>query len=424
MLISVYSADPNHELQSERKTSRMYTKFVVSQIVIIATLLLATGCSDSSDRKPPPPPPSIVSLGIEPPLARLDIGNSQEFLAVATYSDGAVLEVSARVRWDLEFETGVIEGNPEPENGGRYLATALMGGQERIVATFDSFTTSASVEVADAELVEIMVMPGSVEVLKDYTQQLIAEGIYDDGHREDITDESEWVTDNAAVATVDTGLVSALSGGTANITASLGELSSSAIVNVRQEPELEYVEIRPSEATIYLDGSRRFEAYAFYSDGKEQRVTNDVLWFSRDLSVVSRDPREKNRFYGVAVGVAQITAELGLGNEGDADVTVEEVVLTHIITTPRDTTVEVEETRRFFTEAQTSDGRQYSLNGSPDLLYTVGDASIAYISNFGNDAGKLTGLREGTTTVTSTYSYEGEEFVDQVTVTVCKGDSC
>lgn len=397
------------------------TRWLFTSFIVLAIALLAMGCSDGSDRTPPP---YITALNVEPPLAILDVGSSEFFRAIATYSDGTLTEVSSLVSWSLEIDNGTVE--ERPGGGSRYEVLALMGGEEGIVARFDSHSAKATVVVVEAQLVELRLSPRAADLLEGQQISFTAEGTYDDGHQQDLTEESDWTSNDSSVASIDDmGLAMAESKGTTTISASIDGLSESAIVEVHEKVELERIEVTPPDAIMYIDGSLQFSARAFYSDGKEQNITRSALWTSSDTGVVAQAPYDKGLFNSISVGSAVITAEYGLGNKATSSVTVEEVVITHIITTPKDAKVEVGATRRFYTEAQTSDGRQFSTNHRSGQVYTVADPEIAYISNYEGDKGKLTARSQGTTIVTSNFTSEdGEEFTDQVTVTVCEGDSC
>jgi trimeric autotransporter adhesin len=392
------------------------------QFLVLSLLALLIGCSDSSDRKPTQPP-SLIALNIEPAYTILDIGSSEHYQALASYSDGEVKNVTGEASWSLESDTGIVELTTE---GDHLTATAVMAGQDNIRATFESLSGTSYIEVVEAALVEFTVTPAEAEMLVGYTQAFTAEGRYDDGHTQDLTDESTWSSDNASVASVDsTGLATGESGGIANISASFDGMSSSALVDVHQEAEIESVEVSPQNVTLYPEGFRQFTARVHYDDGSTQDVTRSALWISSDTSVLAQDTFKKGQFNALSVGSAEITAEVNFNYKDTTQVTVEEDVITHIILTPKDFTLPVGAKKRYFTEAVTSSGRLHSLNGSPDLLYEVGDPNIAYVSNNLNDRpGEVTGLGSGTTTITSTYEYDGEVFTEQVPLTVCTGAGC
>lgn len=391
------------------------------QILVITLLALLVGCSDSSDRKPEQPP-SITDLNIEPAYIVLDIGSSETYRAQATYSNGEVRNVSGDVSWSLESDTGIVELSAGAD---KLLATAVMAGQDNLRATLGSQTATSFIEVVEAALVELTVSPAEAEMLVGYTQTFTAKGLYDDGHTQDLTDESAWSSDNPTVASVsDNGVVTGESKGAASISASMGDLSAGATVDVHEEVEIESIEVSPQNVRLFIDGYQQFNAVAHYSNGDTQIVTKDALWISSDTDVVAQDFFNKGQFNAVSVGSAEVTAELGIRNKGTTQVTVEEIVITHIVVTPRYFTLPVGNKKRYYTEAATSDGQFRSLNQSDDLRYEVADDSVAYISNTPGNRGELTALQSGTTTVTSTFEYEGEEFTDQTTLTVCVDSGC
>lgn len=392
--------------------------------LLIALLLIA--CSDSSDRTPPPPlPPTITSLNIEPPRAALDVGTTQSFRAIAGYSDGSVADVSPRAAWSLDVDNGTLEVQSDPAQSGHFLVAAAMPGEETIRASLEGRDAAANVSVVEVPLNRIEIEPASAELLQGTEFTFAATGYYDDGRSQDITGDSEWTSADATVASVRAGgIVTAESAGTTMITASLDGVAESAAVEVNRQVELESIEVSPAEVRLFLEGSQQFNATAHYSDGSMQVVTKDATWLSSDTSVVAQDNFRKGLFLARGEGSAEITAEYGINNVGAAAVTVERVVVTHIMISPGEATLQEGETRRYFTEAVGSDGKLYSVNQSEDQFYQVGDAAVAYISNSPANKGTLTALAPGTTTVTSTFVFEGEEFTAQGTLTVCAADGC
>jgi hypothetical protein len=396
--------------------------------VAVFTLLLCigvlAGCSDGSDRLPQTPP-TITTLSIEPPIAILDIDSSERYQALATYSDGLVKDVTGLADWSLEFDTGVVEPASDPGDPGGFLVRAVMAGEDTILATLEGVSANSPVSVVESELVRLDIIPQEADLLVDSSLSFRALGTYADGHTQDLTDEGEWTSANKAFVTVDgSGVATAVAEGTTSISVELDELFDPALVVVHEEVDLESIEVLPQDVGLFVDGSQQFNAWAHYSDGSMQQVTKSALWISSDTSVVAQDVNRKGLFHALSVGSAEITAELGLGNEGSTTVTVEEVVLTHIVVTPRDFSLSVGDSKRYFTEAVTSDGGFYSLNQSPMQSYSVGDPSVAYISNNPENKGLLTGLSPGSTTVVSTFEYEGETYTDQATLTVCTVGDC
>lgn len=382
------------------------------------TIFLLTGCS-STDHEPEAPV-TLVKLDIEPKISVLNIGTSEYYKAVGTFSDGAVSDVSEQVTWSLENNSGIIVPKNDPDYPGLTFAEAVQAGNDNLVATLDAINTTASVTVVDVSLVSLVISPAEASVPIGTEVTFTAEGNYSDGHTQDLTEESAWDSSNTAVfANPDMGVGNAVGEGTAVITASFDSVTSnSANVTVHDPNEIVLIEVSPVFSQLFIDGEVQFSARAHYSDGSIDFITNSVLWLSSDTTVVTQDIFRKGLFHGRAVGSAIITADYGIRYQGTALVTVEEAVLESIFVTPRDASLAIGETRKYFTEALVSDGSFISINQSTNQTYSVADPSIAYISNLPENKGQLQGLKAGTTSVTSTFVYDGETYTDQTTVTV------
>ena len=77
-------------------------------------------------------------------------------------------------------------------------------------------------------LESITVAPGAASVGVGGTQQFTATGHYAGGSTQDLTATAGWTSSNGSVASVTSGLATGLAVGTANITASLGDVTSNA----------------------------------------------------------------------------------------------------------------------------------------------------------------------------------------------------
>jgi trimeric autotransporter adhesin len=141
----------------------------------------------------------------------------------------------------------------------------------------------------------------------------------------DVTTSATWSSSNAAVATVDKGLVTGAGIGSATISASLDGKTGTTLVVVGQTPTLD---ITPSVTPVFslsANPDRHFQASASYSDGSVLDLTGYVTWSSSAPGVLKfyndyvHDPGEAAL---LATGTATITATLDTGDVGSLDVTV------------------------------------------------------------------------------------------------------
>jgi hypothetical protein len=90
--------------------------------------------------------------------------------------------------------------------------------------------------------------------------QFIATGGYSDGSTQDVTATATWTSVDPIVATVGTtGLAEALSSGGTNITASIGDFSSTVLLGVKTQVYTSYY-----VCTYYSFGSCREGYYVSY----------------------------------------------------------------------------------------------------------------------------------------------------------------
>ena len=376
--------------------------------------IIASGGSSSS-----PASPAIVQLDIEPKIATLDLGTSEPYQAIAMDADGNVSDVSDQVSWSLENESGIVELSENPDYPGKAFALTVAVGQDNIVATLDELTTKASVTVVDGILIDLAVSPQTVDLVTGYREFLQAEGTYDDGHTQDLTDESLWTSSNEGIVSVtENGEASGESEGNATVTASLDGLSDDASFVVRDPVEVDFIEVTPQDVELIEGSSREYRAFAHYTDGSMSNVTSSALWRSSNNNVAIPDSSQKGRFTAQAEGTAEISAEFGFKNIGTSTLEVIRFFISGITVVPKDVTVQVGEMRNYFTEAIASDGKLYSVNHSPDQSYDTADPSIAYISNDPENKGRLVSLNPGTTIVFSTFVYEDFVYSDETSVTV------
>jgi len=143
----------------------------------------------------------------------------------------------------------------------------------------------------------------------------------------DVTSSVTWSTSNAAVATVNKGLVTGTGIGSATITASLDGKTGTTLVVVGQTPTLDVTPTATGTFSLSANPDQHFQASASYSDGTVLDLTIYATWSSIVPGVL--------KFYGpldythdvgeatlLATGTTTITATLDSGDVGSLDVTV------------------------------------------------------------------------------------------------------
>jgi uncharacterized protein YjdB len=138
-------------------------------------------------------------------------------------------------------------------------------------------------------LTAVAVTPANVSLNVGATQQFAATGTYSDGSQTDVTSSATWASSNAVVATVNaTGMLNALTQGTASVTAKLGSASATASATVNPSlKSLTSIAITPSTFSIALGGRQQLTATGNYSDNTQSNLTSSVVWSSSNGSVAT-----------------------------------------------------------------------------------------------------------------------------------------
>ncbi|MGL6614234.1 Ig-like domain-containing protein [Aeromonas caviae] len=169
----------------------------------------------------------LTAIEITPPSVSVGKGQTQQLTATATYSDNTTANVTGSVAWlSDDMTTATVSSTG--------LLTGVVQGTTKVTASLDGVTSNTvQVTVTDAVLTAIAVTPPSVSVGKGQTQQLTATATYSDSTTANVTGSVAWLSDDAATATVISGLLTGVEEGTTEISASLdGVTSDRVMVNV------------------------------------------------------------------------------------------------------------------------------------------------------------------------------------------------
>ena len=240
---------------------------------------------------------SLTSISVTPtgPLS-LVLGSTQQFNAMGTYSDGSTTDITSQVNWTSDSDSMSVSASG--------LATAVADGTANIIASMSGITSPAvelTITVPPEVPTAITVSPATpVSIAVGSTQQFIATGSYPDNPDGDISGVVGWISDTPSVATIGPlGLVTALSVGTTNITASLSGVTSAPVaLTVTSPAALVSIAVTPELApNILVGGTQQYTATGTYSDNSNADITSQVAWTTDTPSVLTISPS------GLATGV-------------------------------------------------------------------------------------------------------------------------
>jgi uncharacterized protein YjdB len=268
-------------------------------------------------------PARLVSLAVAPVNPSINIGNTQQFVALGTFSDNTTRDISA-VSTFSSASTNVAS-----VVAGTGLALGKAQGTSVISASSGGLTGNATLTVLPATLVSLGLTPAANSLAVGATAQLTALAGYSDGSVVDVTGASTYVSASTAqVAVAASGVITGVAPGTSVITASFGGRTATASATTLNGAVLPGVTISrlvvtPEIGTVVVNGSMPFAATAFYSNNTSAIVTTAVSWTSSSTAIATVLPT--GIATGVSAGNVVLTAALD-GTAGTANLTVLPVV--------------------------------------------------------------------------------------------------
>ena len=373
--------------------------FALGSLSISATSDSITGSTSVTVQSP-----TLLSISILPADGTIAATTTVQFHALGNYSDGSVQNLTRQVTW-ASSNTAVAQILASGDSKGQ------AAGSSTITATLGSISGSTTLNVTNATIVSITVMPPSQTIAVGTTLDFGAVGRFSDGTFQNITDDVTFSSDNTAVATIDnnTDIATAVSPGTANISATFNGVTGSTPLNVTSAT-ISSISVTPATAELAPNSFVDLTATATLSDGTTQVITNDVTWSSSDPTVAAVD--NTGSVGGVSAGNATISAQFGAVT-GTSTVLINPQ-LTSIKISPASASIAAQTGFAFTALGTFADGTTQDLTDF--VLWTSSAPSVATIS-----AGSANGLAPGTSTIVALL--DGLVATAQLTVTGAKTNS-
>jgi hypothetical protein len=354
---------------------------------------------------------TLLSIQVNPNPATIAVGQSQQFFATGTYLLGLgthTHDITTSVTW-TSTNTAAATVSNDPGTNGR--ATGVGTGVTTITATLGAVSGTAVLNVTDPVLIGITIDPPAASIAKGTNQQYFASGLFSDGHREDLTNDSglTWASSNTGVATISNaagtkGQATAVDVGVTNITATKGTVTSVPSALTVTGATLVSIAVNPPAATIAAGTTQQYQATGTYTDLTTQDLTDDpgLVWASSNTAVatISNAAGTKGLATGVAQGATDITATLASVASGPSLLTVTAATLVSIAVTPPAATVAVGLTQQYQATGTYTDLSVQDL--TDQVTWDSSDDSVATISNATGSEGLATAVDPGQTTISAT----------------------
>jgi hypothetical protein len=243
--------------------------------------------------------------------------------------------------------------------------------------------------------------------------RLTVKGNYSGLYTRDITDQVVWSSAAPTVAaflsTVRPNRVTGLAPGTALLTATVGNVSSTFSLTVTSA-SIASLTITPVDPSLAKGLSSQFALSGIFSDGSSQDLTFDAVWSSTapEVASVSNHDSDRGLAHAIAIGTATISAMFD-NVRATTQLTVTRVVLQTITITPANGSLLSLSTSSLTATGNYSDGSTVDLTGT--VVWSSSRSDIASVGG----AGTVKALLQGTTTITA--ALEGVSGTSNLNVT-------
>ena len=287
-------------------------------------------------------------------------------------------------------QTGQTSGSQSGGNNGSGTGSGSGGGQ-----------------TGSPTLTALAVLPATATLAPGSSVSLTATGKYSDGSTQNLTASVTWSSSNTTDVSVSpAGVATALTSGSATVSASTGGFTAGATITVSiTAATLKSIAVSPANSTMPVNTTQQFSAVGSYSDGSSRDLTALVSWTSS--TVANATVSASGVVTGLAGGSATITATLN-SVSGSTSVTVNAPTITAISIAPDDLTLPLGVSEQYTASAIYSDGSVQDLVSG--VTWSSSNATVASVDS----NGVATTLTAGTTSITATVG----GFTDSSTITV------
>lgn len=269
---------------------------------------------------------TLVSLEISPIAPVIANGSRVNFTAVGVYTDNAKQDLTEVASWASSDQSVAFVYNKPYWQG---IAFGVGQGSATITASYGGSSTSTTITVTAAKIVELVITPDKAAIAKGTTLWFSATAKYTDATEQDVTTSVTWASSDLSKVILSNaygskGLASGVAEGAVTISAAYAGKTASTTLTVTAA-SLSSIEVLPSNATMDKETTLQFMAIGTYSDASTQVITGNVTWTSSNstIAITSNAYGSKGLVTAVSVGTTTITATLpSSGKKGSAPLTV------------------------------------------------------------------------------------------------------
>ena len=341
--------------------------------------------------------PLLTKLSVAPGGAAIATGTTEQLTATGMYTDGSMKNVTANVEW-TSLDPSVATVDNMAHKG---LASGLQSGTATLRASLAGVTGSTQLVVTSASLLSIAITPATPQLALGTMRALTATGRFSDNSMQDLTNNAQWTSMNALVATVTSrGMITGMAQGSTTVTATFLGVTGTDPVIVTPKV-LQSISVTPADSTVAKGTKQQFVATGIYSDNSLQDITSSVSWSSSSTAVatVSNSPGSKGLADAIAPTMTSIIASLD-GLTGSTHFGVTNATLVSIAVSPMTSTMAKGFTRPFVAIGTYSDASTQEL--TTQVTWASSNTAAATISNSPGSQGVASGVNAGSTSISAT----------------------
>ncbi len=374
-------------------------------IIGLGAQLSGCGCSKNSNSSAgSTSEPSLQGLEISVEKATLISGLKTQAYAAALYSDNSSQDISAEAQWFSSDETVVsVDANGQ--------ITALQPGTSTIAAVLQNHIASAQLIVENAQLVALRITPSNVQLAQSTQQQFSAEGDFTNGQTslsQDVTELVSWsssIPDKISIANgpENKGLATAMTSGTASISATLGNLSSSTLATITTA-SLTRIEISASQTSVPAATKLQLQATGIFSDDSETDLSTQVSWSSANesLAIINNN--------GLISALAPGNVDISFSYQGQSAaiaINIRDASLAYLEISPSAPNLTVGSSEQLYATAIYTDGSH--LDVTEQATWTSNNENIATIGNTSLNHGEITAVATGNASISAHFNNQTDQ---------------
>lgn len=291
------------------------------------------------------------------------------------------------------------------------VITYLSAGSAVVTVTYAGLSANVNVTVLNKSLLSIAVTAagGGSSVQLNGTINMIATATYSDASTEIVTNSAVWSSSNELVLTISNtlphiGRATGIAGGTSTVTATLGAVTGNLLMTVNAVT-LSSIAITPNDPLVTSGTSYSLRATGTYSDASTADITELVTWASSNTlaatisnasgseGVASTPVFAGYRTTNITATLSAVTGTTPFGVNG---ATISSIAITPTVT------VTPSQTYQLRAYANLSDGGVIDL--TEFAIWSSGTVANVSVSNSVGSKGLITGITNGTSTITALFN--------------------